>query len=99
MRASSSNGMESMVDPSPSIDALKSGTAQEILAVVVGLLLVALVWLVRLHLSERKEWEARERTEVASTTAKLEALHEKTLAIALKVQRTILKLGDLPEED
>ena len=29
------------------IDALKSGTAQEILAVVIGLLLVALVWLVQ----------------------------------------------------
>jgi len=81
------------------VDALKSGTAQEILAVVIGLLLVALVWLVRLHLTERKEWEERERAEVAATTSKLEALHEKTLGIALKVQRTILKLGDLPEED
>ena len=87
-----------MADPS-SIEALKSGNAQEILAVVVGLLLLALVWLVRLHLTERKEWEERERAEVASTTSKLEGLHEKTLAIALKVQRTILKLGDLPEED
>jgi len=54
---------------------------------------------VRLHRTERKEWEERERAEVAATTSKLEALHEKTLGIALKVQRTILKLGDLPEED
>lgn len=82
-----------------STEALASGTAQEILAVVVGLLIAALVWTVRTHLEERKEWEARERASSAENSAKLEALHEKTLGIALKVQRTILRLGDMPEED
>ena len=69
-------------------EALSSGTAQEILAAVVGILLVALTWLTRLHLKERAGWETR-----------FEALHEKTLGIALKVQRTIIELGELPKED
>ena len=69
-------------------EALSSGNAQEILAAVVGLLLIALTWLARLHLKERSGWETR-----------LEALNEKTLGIALKVQRTIIELGELPEEN
>ena len=69
-------------------DALATGSAQQILAVVVGLLLTALVWIMRLHLQERAGWET-----------KLEGLHEKTLAIALKVQQTIIKLGEVPEEE
>ena len=71
-----------------SVEHLSSGNAQQILAVIVGLLLAALVWVIRLHLTERGAWEA-----------KLEKLHEQTLGIALKVQRTILKLGEMPEED
>ena len=67
---------------------LATGSAQQILAVLVGLLITALVWIVRLHLQERATWER-----------KLESLHEKTLAIALKVQQTIIKLGESTEED
>lgn len=77
-----------MVTLAQTTEALASGSAQQILAVVVGLLLSALVWIVRLHLQERAGWEH-----------KLEVLHEKTLAIALKVQQTIIKLGESPEED
>ena len=63
-------------------EALSRGGAQEILAAVVGLLIGALVWIVRLHLKERAAWERR-----------LEELHEKTLGIALSVQQTIIRLG------
>ena len=69
------------------IDSLGAGSAQQILAAIVGLLIAALTWLIRLHLKEREVWER-----------KLEALHDKTLGIALKVQRTIIKLGEMPEE-
>tara|TARA_Y100000310_G_scaffold189515_1_gene189496 strand:+ start:588 stop:818 length:231 start_codon:yes stop_codon:yes gene_type:complete len=71
-----------------STEALASGSAQQILAVLVGLLITALVWIVRLHLQERATWER-----------KLESLHDKTLDVALKVQKTIIKLGEIPEED
>ena len=69
------------------VDALSSGTAQEILAVAVGLLIAALTWLIRLHLKERSAWER-----------KLEELHDKTLGIALKVQETIIRLGESQED-
>lgn len=69
-------------------EALGNGTEQQILAIVVGLLVAALTWVVRLHLKERAMWEA-----------KFEKLHEQTLGVALKVQKTIIKLGDMPEED
>jgi hypothetical protein len=71
-----------------SVESLATGGGQQILAVIVGLLITALTWLIRLHLREREAWEAR-----------LESLHEKTLGIALKVQRTIIKLGEMPEEE
>tara|TARA_R110002110_G_scaffold280076_2_gene494844 strand:+ start:383 stop:616 length:234 start_codon:yes stop_codon:yes gene_type:complete len=77
-----------MVTLAQATEALGSGTGQQILAVVVGLLLTALVWIVRLHMTERAAWES-----------KFEGLHEKTLAIALKVQQTIIKLGESPEDD
>jgi len=67
------------------VDALSSGGVQQILAAVIGLLIGALVWIVRLHLKERAAWER-----------KLEDLHEKTLGIALKVQQTIITLGETP---
>tara|TARA_R110000824_G_scaffold382796_5_gene576057 strand:+ start:371 stop:607 length:237 start_codon:yes stop_codon:yes gene_type:complete len=70
------------------VETLGSGTGQQILSVIVGLLIAALTWLIRLHLKERDMWEK-----------KFEALHEKTLGIALKVQATIIKLGEMPEED
>lgn len=68
-------------------EALSSGTEQQILAAVVGLLVAALTWVVRLHIKERAVWEQ-----------KFERLHEQTLGIALKVQATILKLGETQEE-
>ena len=75
-------------DITGSAEALATGSGQQILAAVVCMLLTALVYMVRLHLTERAGWER-----------KLEALHEKTLAVALKVQKTIIKLGEMPEED
>ena len=68
-------------------EALASGTEQQILAVVVGLLVAALTWVVRLHLKERAAWEQ-----------KFEKLHEQTLGVALKVQATIIKLGETQED-
>ena len=59
-----------------------------ILAVAVGLLIAALTWIIRLHLQERSAWEG-----------KLEGLHEKTLGIALKVQETIIRLGETHEDE
>ena len=77
-----------MVHLAQSVDHLGSGNAQQILAVIVGFLITALVWVIRLHLKEREAWEN-----------KLEVLHEKTLGIALRVQRTIIRLGEMSEED
>ena len=88
-----------MVTLAQHIETLGSGSSQQILAVIVGGLIAALAWLVRLHLKERSEWEKRDRETAAANTAKLESLHEKTLGIALKVQKTILALGDSPEEE
>ena len=76
-----------MVTLAQATEALASGTEQQILAVVVGLLVAALTWVVRLHLKERAQWET-----------KFERLHEQTLGIALKVQSTIIKLGETQEE-
>lgn len=77
-----------MVTLAQATEALSSGSAQQILAVVVGLLIAALTWIVRLHLQEQALWQA-----------KFDKLHETTLGIALKVQRTIIRLGEIPEED
>ena len=70
------------------VESLGSGSAQQILGVIVGLLIAAMTWFVRLHLKERAIWET-----------KFERLHEQTLGVALKVQRTIIKLGEIQEED
>ena len=76
-----------MVTLAQATEALGTGTGQQILAVVVGLLVAALTWVVRLHLKERALWES-----------KFEKLHEQTLGVALKVQSTIIKLGETQED-
>ena len=82
------------VDPT----VLSSGTAQEILAVVVAMLLASLAWVVRTYLADRTRLEKRNSELLSLHAQKLEELHGRTLEIALKTQKAILKLGEPNEE-
>lgn len=73
---------------------LSDGNVQEVLAVIVLLLLGALAWLVKIYLSDRTELEKRNSELLSLHSQKLEDLHGRTLEIALKTQKAILKLGE-----
>ena len=73
---------------------LSDGNVQEVLAVVIALLLAALAWLVKIYLADRTNLEKRNSELLLTHSKKLEELHGKTLEIALKTQKAILKLGE-----
>tara|TARA_Y100001938_G_C7892604_1_gene330492 strand:+ start:313 stop:582 length:270 start_codon:yes stop_codon:yes gene_type:complete len=77
---------------------LSNGNVQEVLAVVVAILIGALAWLVRIYLADRTSLEKRNSELLLTHSEKLEELHSKTLEIALKTQKAILKLGETHDE-
>ena len=77
---------------------LSNGNVQEVLAVVVVFLLAALAWLVKIYLADRTTLEKRNSELLSTHNQKLEELHGKTLEIALKTQKAILKLGETQDE-
>jgi len=78
---------------------LSDGNVQEILALIVILLLTALAWLVKIYLADRTGLEKRNSELLSQHSEKLEDLHGKTLEIALKTQKAILKLGETTDGD
>tara|TARA_Y100000310_G_C20489826_1_gene718636 strand:- start:637 stop:906 length:270 start_codon:yes stop_codon:yes gene_type:complete len=82
------------VDPS----LLSNGNVQEVLAVIVAMLFAALAWVVRTYLVDRTRLEKRNSELLSLHAQKLEELHGRTLEIALKTQKAILKLGEPNEE-
>ena len=90
-----------MIELAEAIDTsvLHNGNVQEVLAVVLLLLFAALTWLTKVYLTDRTRLEHRNSELLSLHAAKLEELHGKTLEIALKTQKAILKLGETQDGD
>ena len=77
---------------------LSNGNVQEVLAVVLLLLFAAFTWLTKVYLTDRNRLEQRNSELLSDHAKKLEQLHGKTLEIALKTQKAILKLGETQDD-